>query len=40
MEEYVVLRATQSVILALLLVVVRFYLGLIVLVLPNTKDCA
>ena len=34
------LRTAQPAILALLLLVVRFYLGLIVLVLPNTKDCA
>ena len=34
------LRTEQLVILALLLLVVRFYLGLIILVLPNTKDCA
>ena len=35
-----VLRTVQSVILALLLLVVRFYLRLITLVLPNTEDYA
>jgi hypothetical protein len=34
------IRTAQPAMHALLLVVVRVYLGLIVLVLPNTKDCA
>ena len=34
------LRTAQPAMLALLLLVVRFYLGPIILVLPNTKDCA
>ena len=34
------IRTAQPAMLALLLLVVRFYLGLIVLAFPNTKDCA